>query len=41
MYIYVFEVQLPTGLSKVLYDQTGSEKTNLAAFKPEVLKSSM
>jgi len=24
------------GLSKMLYDQTGSEKSNMAAFKPEV-----
>jgi len=24
------------GLSKMFYDQTGSEKSNMAAFKPEV-----
>jgi len=24
------------GLLKMLYDQTGSEKSNMAAFKPEV-----
>jgi len=26
----------PMGLSNMLYDQTGSEKSNMAAFKPEV-----
>jgi len=26
----------PMRLSKMLYDQTGSEKSNMAAFKPKV-----
>jgi len=31
----------PMGLSKMLYDQTGSDKSNMAAFKPEVLISKL
>jgi len=29
------------GLSEMLYDQTGSKKSNIAAFQPEVLLSKL
>jgi len=35
-YVYVFEVQLPIGTIKMLYDETGSEKSIMTAFKPEI-----
>jgi len=38
---YVFEVQLPNETSKMLYDQTRSETSNMAAFKSEVPKSKL
>jgi len=35
--MYMFSrFSYPMELSKMLYDQTGSEKSNMAAFKPEV-----
>jgi len=35
MYMF-WRSSYPMGLTKMLYNQTGSEKSNMAAFKPEV-----
>ena len=35
-YIYVFKTQLSIGVVRIIYDQTGSGKSKMAAVKPEI-----